>query len=40
MEKKNGKPYFAVGCITVLVGAHALGNDVAYNADDLSLIHI
>ena len=32
MEKKNRKPYFAIGCITVSVGAHALGKDVAYNA--------
>ena len=34
MEKKNRKPYFAIGCITVSVGARALGKDVAYNADD------
>ena len=33
-EKKNGKIRFAIGCINVSVGAHALGKDVAYNADD------
>ena len=32
--KKNRKPYFAIGRIIVSVGAHALGQDVAYNADD------
>ena len=25
---------FAIGCINVSVGAHALGKDVAYNADE------
>ena len=34
MEKKNGKPCFVIGCITVSIGAHALGHDVAYNAND------
>ena len=33
MEKKNGKPVYAIGCITVAVGTHALGKDVAYNAE-------
>ena len=33
-EKKNGKIRFAIGCINVSVGAHALGKDVAYNADE------
>ena len=34
MDKKNGKLDFAIGCINVSVGAHALDMDVAYNADD------
>ena len=34
METKNRKIHFAIGCISVSVGAHALGKDVAYNADD------
>ena len=33
-ENKNGKRCYAIGRITVLVGTHALGKDVAYNADD------
>ena len=33
-EKKNRKTYFAIVCITVSFGAHGLGKDVAYNADD------
>ena len=32
--KKNRKTYFTIGCVIVSVGAHALGKDVAYNADD------
>ena len=34
MDKKNKKLHFAIGCISVSVDAHALGKDVAYNADD------
>ena len=34
MEKKNRKLRFAIGCVNVSVGAHALGKDVAYNADE------
>ena len=34
MEKKIRKPCFVIGCITVSIGAHALGKDVAYNAND------
>ena len=34
MEKINRKLRFAIGCINVSVGAHALGKDVAYNADE------
>ena len=34
MEKKNKKPCFVIGCIIVSIGSHALGEDVAYNADD------
>ena len=34
MEKINGTPCCAIKCITVSIGAHALGKDVACNADD------
>ena len=34
MDKKNRKLHVAIGCINVSVGAHALGKDVAYNADE------
>ena len=32
-DKKNRKPCYAIGCIIVSVGAHALGKDAAYNAE-------
>ena len=32
-DKKNRKPCYAIGCIIVSVGTHALGKDAAYNAE-------
>ena len=31
-EKKNGKPCFAIGCVSVVVSTHALGKHLAYSA--------
>ena len=34
MDKKNGKMVFPVVCISFLVNAHALGQELAYNAEE------